>query len=165
MVNMRLLRSEVFDRLVHSTRPMTEEAVRITGIEQEMLEGQPTIDKVLPAFQKFVGESVLVAHNAAFDMKFLSILEAKTGIRFSNPILDTLLLSSAVLPNQDRHDLESLAKRFGINIFGRHTALGDALVTGEALLKLIVLLEEQGIMTFQQAREISRKTLYARISY
>jgi DNA polymerase-3 subunit epsilon len=130
-----------------------------------MLQGQPAIEQVLPAFQKFVGETVLVAHNAAFDMKFLHKLRERTGIEFSNPVLDTLLLSAVAQPNQERHNLEAISERFGITIVGRHTALGDALVTGEALIKLILLLEQQGIRTFAEARAASQKTLYARISY
>ncbi|HEX9181429.1 MAG TPA: exonuclease domain-containing protein, partial [Burkholderiales bacterium] len=67
MVNNRLLQHEVFDQLVDPRRGMSQESIRITGIDPSMLKGQPTLDKVLPAFHRFCEDTVLVAHNAAFD--------------------------------------------------------------------------------------------------
>jgi DNA polymerase-3 subunit epsilon len=108
---------------------------------------------------------VLVAHNAAFDMRFLQILEAKTGVAFTQPVLDTLLLSQVIHPNQAEHSLEAIAGRLGVPILGRHTALGDAIVTGEVFLKMTRLLAEKGIVTLKDAREAAEQTLYARIRY
>ena len=88
-----------------------------------MLEGKPTIAKVLPAFHAFAQDTVLVAHNAAFDMRFLQLKEAATGIVFDQPVLDTLLLSAVVHPNQESHRLEEIAARFDVTVLGRHTAL------------------------------------------
>jgi DNA polymerase-3 subunit epsilon len=80
-------------------------------------------------------------------------------------VLDTMLLSAVLHPAQRKHDIESIAERLGITIMGRHTALGDAIATGEVFLKLIPLLAEMGIRTLKQAREASRKTYYARLKY
>ncbi|NOY13566.1 MAG: hypothetical protein GXP51_07785, partial [Deltaproteobacteria bacterium] len=109
IVNGRLLYHEAIDQLIDPQRPVPQSSVDIHGIQPELLVGQPTIDKVLPHFHRFAENSVLVAHNAAFDMRFLQLKEESTGIKFENPVLDTLLLSSIIHPNQDSHSLEGLS--------------------------------------------------------
>lgn len=161
----RLLRQESFEQIVDPGRPIPPASIPIHGITPEMVSGRPRIEAVLPAFHRFARDTVLVAHNAAFDMKFLQLLEGRTGLRFDQPVLDTLLLSAIVNPEQESHRLEALAERFNIPVIGRHTALGDALVTAEVLLRLIPLLEAQGIRTLGQALEASRKTYFARLKY
>jgi len=91
--------------------------------------------------------------------------EAATGIAFHQPVLDTVLLSAVVHPHQESHRLEAIAERFNITVLGRHTALGDALVTAEIWLRLIPLLQERGIYTLRQARDAAQKTYYARLKY
>jgi DNA polymerase III subunit epsilon len=167
IVNGRLLKHETFDQLVDPKRYVRRESVEIHGISPEMLKGQPIIGQVLPAFHRFAEDTVLVAHNAAFDMRFLQMKEERTGVKFIQPVLDTLLLSAVAHPGFEagEHTLEVMAARFGIEFVGRHTALGDALVTGEVFLKLIPLLAERGIHTLKEARVASQKTLYARLDY
>ncbi len=161
----KLRRQECFEQLVDPQRPLSAAGIAIHGIEPQMLQGQPTIATVLPAFHAFVADSVLVAHNAAFDMRFLQLKEASTGVRFEQPVLDTLLLSAVLQPQQDSHRLEAIAERLGVPVLGRHTALGDALVTAEVFVKMLPLLEAAGIRTLGQALEASRKTYLARVSY
>ena len=165
IVNGRLLEHEVFEQLVDPGRPMSAKAAEVTGIDDAMIKGQPCIAKVLPAFHQFGEDTVLVAHNAAFDMRFLQLKETATGVRFTQPVLDTLLLSALVHPNLEGHGLEAIAERLGINVIGRHTALGDAIVTGQVFLRLVPLLAERGIRTLREAREASQSTFYARIEY
>jgi DNA polymerase-3 subunit epsilon len=163
--NNRLLRQEIFDQLVDPRRRITAITTEITGISQDMLAGQPTIEQVLPSFYKFTEGTVLIAHNAAFDMRMLQLKETQTGVRFANPVLDTLLLSAVTHANSKDHSLEAIAQRLGVNIFGRHTSLGDAMVTGEIFLKLIPLLAEQGIITLADARAAAEQTYLARVKY
>jgi DNA polymerase III subunit epsilon len=165
IVNGRLLESECFEQLVKPECIIRQDSIRIHGIQPEMLEGQPDVRQVLDLFQRFAEGTILVAHNAAFDMRLLQLQEKRTGIRFENPVVDTMLLSAVVHPAQRQHDLASIAKRLGITIMGRHTALGDAISTAEVYLKLIPLLAEIGIQTLKQAREASRKTYHARLKY
>ena len=165
IVNGRLLRQERFDQLVDPGRPLRPEGIPIHGITEEMVRGQPTIDVVLPAFHAFCSETVLVAHNAAFDMRFLQLKEERTGLKFVQPVLDTLLLSAVIHPNQESHKLDVIAERLGIQIVGRHNALGDAYATGEVFLKMLPLLAEKGIHTLRQALEASQKTYFARVKY
>ncbi len=164
-VNGKLLKQESFEQLVNPGRLIPAAGIPIHGITQDMVRGKPGISEVLPAFYAFAQDTVLVAHNAAFDMRFLQLLEASTGLVFSHPVLDTLLLSAVVHPNQEGHSLEAIAERFNINVLGRHTALGDAFVTAEVWLRLIPLLQAMGITTLRQAREAAQKTYYARLKY
>lgn len=163
IVNNRLLRQEVFDQLVDPGISIKPEAVRVHGITDSMVQGQPRIGDVLTAFHAFCAETVLVAHNGAFDMRFLEINEGRTGVRFAQPLLDTLLLSVVIHPHQESHQLESIAERMGVNVLGRHTALGDAFVTGEIFLKMIPLLADMGIVTLRQALDATQKTYIARL--
>jgi DNA polymerase-3 subunit epsilon len=165
LVNGKLRRSESFEQLVDPRRDIPPQSIPIHGIQPSMVVGQPTIDAVLPAFHAYVHDTVLVAHNAAFDMRFLQTKEQALGLRFDQPVLDTLLLSAVVHPNQESHKLEAIAERFDISVIGRHTALGDAIVTAEVFLKLIPLLAEKGIETLRQAREASQKTYFSRLKY
>jgi DNA polymerase-3 subunit epsilon len=165
IVNGRLLKNEVFEQLVDPRRALSRESAAIHGIGAEALEGQPVIARVLPAFHRFCEDSVLVAHNAAFDMRFLQLKETSSGVRFMQPVLDTLLLSAAVHPSHADHRLESIAERLGVRVIGRHTALGDALLTGEIFLKLLPLLAMRGVATLGEALEASRETYYARLQY
>jgi DNA polymerase-3 subunit epsilon len=165
IVAAKLRRQECFEQLVDPQRDIPAAGIPIHGIEPAMVQGQPTIDTVLPAFHAFAMDTVLVGHNAAFDMRFLQLKEARTGVRFEQPVLDTLLLSAVAQPNQESHGLEAIAERLGVTVMGRHTALGDAYVTAEVFLKLIPLLQAAGIHTLGQAREAAQKTLYARLQY
>ena len=103
LVNGKLLRQEAFEQLVDPQRSLPEAGIAIHGIQPEMVRGQPTIDRVLPAFHAYARDTVLVAHNAAFDMRFLQLAEARSGVVFDHPVLDTLLLSAVVHPNQESH--------------------------------------------------------------
>lgn len=165
IVNNRLLRQETFNQIVDPERPLRPEGIPIHGITEDMVRGQPNIDIVLPAFHEFCEDTVLIAHNAAFDMRFLQLKEERTGIRFTQPVLDTLLLSAVVNPAQESHRLDAILERLGVTIATRHNALEDALATGEVFLKLVPLLEAMGIVTVRQALEAAEKTYFARVKY
>lgn len=165
IVNGRLLGDDVFDQLVNPQRSLSRDSIRIHGIQEDMLIDQPTIETVLPLFHRFAEGTILVAHNAAFDMRMLQVKEGPTGVRFINPVLDTMLLSAVVHPAQESHNIEDIALRMGISIIGRHTALGDAMATGEIFLKLLPLLAKQGIQTLKDAILAAEKTYLARKKY
>ncbi len=165
VVNGRLVASDYFDQLVNPQRDIPLESIRFHGITEEMVRSEPTVDSVLPKFSNYVASSILVAHNAAFDMRMLQIYEPGTGIKFNQPVLDTLLLSSVVHPAHQNHNLRAIAHRLGINIVGRHTALGDAMATAKLFVKLLPLLAQKGIYTLKDAREASRKSYLSRLKY
>lgn len=158
IVNARLLEHECFERRVRPSRSVRASAEAVHGISTASLAGEPPLQAVLPAFARFCGDTVLVAHNAAFDLRFLELARARTGVAFEQPVLDTMLLSAAALPGlgADEHHLEQIAARLGVPAAGRHQALGDALITARVFLKLLPLLAARGIVTLGQAREASR---------
>jgi len=160
-----LRRGDSFEQLVDPGRALIEAGIAIHGIQPGMLKGQPTIAAVLPAFHAFAADSVPVAHNAAFDMRFLQLKEAATGVRFETPVLDTLLPLAVLHRQQECHRLEAIAERLGVAVLGRHTSLGDAIVTAEVFVKMIPPLDAAGIATLGQALEASRQSNLARLSY
>ena len=165
IVNTHILTEESFDQLVNPQREIPMSATKIHGISDAMVESQPTIDGVLPAFFKYTEDTIIVAHNAAFDMRMLQTYENRTGIRFVNPVLDTLLLSAIVHPAQEDQTLSSIVRRLGVSVVDRHTAMGDAMMTAKIFIRMIPLLENKGIRTLGEARAASEKTYYARLTF
>jgi DNA polymerase-3 subunit epsilon len=165
VVNGRLLHTETIHQLVDPKRTIPGQSIKYHGISDEMVKGKPTIDKVLPYFYRFSQNTVLVAHNAAFDMRMLQMKEKATGIHFINPVLDTMHLSAVLHPSHRDHDLDAIAQRLGVSIAKRHDALGDAITTGEVFLKMIPLLNKKGVYTLKDALTASQRTFYAKKKY
>lgn len=153
IVNGRLLRGEVFSTLVNPGRKIPSSSARIHGITDELVADAAPAAAVLPRFRDFVGDGVLIAHNAPFDMAFLEKRQTDAGVNFDGPVLDTVLLAAHIFGRSESLTLDALAARFGIVIppETRHTALGDSLATAEVLLKLIDLLEPAGVVTLGDA--------------
>ena len=154
--------ADAFSRLVNPGRAIPRASIRFHGITDDMVAGEPTIGDVLPAFHAFVGDAVLVAHNADFDMTFLRLKEAETGVEFANVVLDTLLISVFLDPVSQNHSLEAIAERLGVEVEGRHTALGDSIVTARVFCKLLPRLEARGITTLGQVLDASARIRRAR---
>ncbi|WP_042696121.1 exonuclease domain-containing protein, partial [Azospirillum sp. B506] len=151
VVGGRILTGETFNTLVDPRRPIPAESVPFHGITDGMVAGKPTIDAVLPQFRSFVSGAVLVAHNAAFDLKFLKMKERAAGVAFDCPVLDTMLLSRMLLGNDGDHTLDGIAERLGIAVVDRHTALGDSLVTAAVFLRMIEMLRARDVRTLDDA--------------
>lgn len=150
VVNGRILSGESFNRIVHPGMRIPPESIRFHGITDEMVKDKPPITVVMPQFRAYCSDAVLVAHNAAFDLKFLKMRERECGVKFDNPVLDTMLLSSYLDGPDAGHSLDDICDRYGIDITDRHTALGDAIVTAAVLLRQIDALEARGFTTLNQ---------------
>ncbi len=162
IVNGRILTGESFARLVNPKRDIPKSSIKFHGITEEMVTDKPPIQIILPQFHQFTQECILVAHNAAFDMKFLRLKEEECSLRFDQPVLDTLLLSVLLHDHKTQHGLDDIAQRFGVEIEGRHTAIGDALVTAGIFQRMIPMLEARGIVTLNDALEASNKVVEVR---
>lgn len=155
---------EEFNTLVNPGMPIPTSSIRFHGISDDMVAGAPAAADAIRAFAAFVKGSVLVAHNAAFDMKFLTMGEAEGSTAFDNPVLDTLLVSFVLQPNHSAHTLDAIAARFGVSISDevRHTARGDARATAEIFVKMLPALSRNGLVTLGEVLEASNRVFHIR---
>jgi DNA polymerase-3 subunit epsilon len=159
IVNGRILSGERFERLVKPQRPIPESSIPFLDITEDMVQQEPPIQVVLPQFKSFVNDAVLVAHNGTFDMNFFQLMEDKSGVKFENPILDTLLLSIIVEEDRTDHTLENIGQWLGVDVLGSHATMGDCFVTAQIFLRLLELLEAQGITTLGEVIAASEKVV------
>jgi len=144
----RVLTGEAIEWLINPGRPIPPASIKFHGLTDADVADKPAIEAVLPEFRSFVGDAVMVAHNAAFDMKFLSVRERAAGVRFDNPVLDTMLISSLLDGAEEDHSLDALCERYGVTVTARHSALADTIGTAQLLLGFIDRLEAKGLTTF-----------------
>lgn len=144
-----------FNQLVNPQRAIPQRIVEITGITDDMVKNQPTISEVLPDFEKFIEDCVLVAHNASFDIGFIREQFSKIGKTLNNPVLDTLELTRALFPGLKSHRLNIVAKHLNIPLLNHHRAVDDAKATSEIFLKSMELLDKNGINSFCQINRLT----------
>jgi DNA polymerase III subunit epsilon len=139
-----------FSSLVNPGVPISEMITNITGIDDATVANAPPIETVLPTFVSFAAGSVLVAHNAPFDLAFLDYeLGRLQRQSFPRPALDTLRLARKLCPQQ-RCSLSALSHRFDTRVKPVHRALQDAQATGELLVLFLSWLQEQGMSTLEE---------------
>lgn len=149
---------DIFNKLILPEGPISSEITNITGISQEMVAGSPRIADVLDEFVKFTGDSTLIIHNADFDIAFIK--EAlkkwkKNGIQ--NPVICTLRVARALLPNLGNHKLHTIAHYFKIPISARHRAIGDCEATFQVWLEMAKKLKDKGVGTKEQLENFIRE--------
>ncbi|MFN3720207.1 MAG: exonuclease domain-containing protein [Rhizobium rhizophilum] len=150
IVNGKRVKNEIFNLLVNPGRPIPPSSSAIHGVTDAMVADAISVQEAVRQFHRFAEGAVLVAHNAPFDMEFLSRRERELGLRFLNPILDTVLVSATAFGRAETHTLDALAERLGVSIDGddRHTALGDAIATADVFIKLKDMLAGRGLSRF-----------------
>lgn len=151
IVNGNIVPTETLDTLVDPERHIPKASTKIHHITNEMVRGQPTIDIAGRALHSFARGSVLVAHNAPFDMAFLHRNSDRIGATFEHTIIDTVLLSAVVFGQSQSHSLDDICARLGIEIppHQRHTAIGDTIATAQAFLKMLQIAKAKGIVTLE----------------
>lgn len=145
-----------FETLLNPQTPIPPFISALTGITDNMVKGAPLFTEVAEDLLRFIGDAVLVAHNAAFDIKFLNaeINRAFRGCKVANAHLCTVRLSKKLLPNLANHRLHTVAEHFSIPIFNRHRAAGDALATAKIFVHLLAHLNEKGVTDIGSARKL-----------
>ncbi|WP_100404451.1 PolC-type DNA polymerase III [Bacillus solitudinis] len=135
-----------FESFADPHEPLTNTIIELTGITDDMVKGQPEIVDVLKDFRAFVGDAILVAHNASFDMGFLNVGYQKIGqTEAPNPVIDTLELGRFLYPELKNHRLNTLCKKFDIELVSHHRAIYDAEATGYLLWKMVKDVDERDI--------------------
>lgn len=159
VLNGRIVEGEVLDTYVNPGRAIPPASTRIHHVKDAHVADAPDIGAVGRAFHHFARDAVLVAHNAPFDIGLLRQSQAEMGVEWNHPVLDTVLLSAVVFGTTEEHSLDALCVRLSITIPDhlRHTALGDARATAEALVKLLPLVDSKGIETFGQLIQETRQ--------
>jgi DNA polymerase-3 subunit epsilon len=155
----RILTGETFERLINPSRVIPASTTRIHGITTEMVRDKPPAHVILPQFKSFIGDSVLVAYNAAFDMKFLENGAGQAGVKFDNPC-SMPCFCPCICSRMSDFSLTATAERL-VRVFAG-TAIGDAMTTAAIFVKLLDLLRARGIETLGQAARISSRMMEQR---
>ena len=142
-----------FQAFVNPNQRLERRTIDLTGITDDLLEDAPSIEQVLPKFLEFVGDSVLVAHNADFDTSFIYRACKQQGIEYNLTSLDTLTIAQNLLPKQAKYTLDAVARYFKLEDFNHHRAGDDALICGKIFGNLIPLLKELGVEDIQSINE------------
>jgi len=137
--------TDVYNTFVNPGMHIPEKITELTGITDEMVMDARTIDKVLPEFFSFVGDRMLVAHNASFDIGFIRRACVNNGIKFTHTYLDTVALSKYVNPELKRHKLDILAEHYKLGEFNHHRASDDAEMLAQILTCMFDKLKGEGI--------------------
>lgn len=140
---------EIIDRFESFANPhhrLSATTINLTGITDDLVQNAPEVEEVLKKFHEWTGDDVLVAHNASFDMGFLNVGYKRFGLgKAENPVIDTLELARFLYPDMKNHRLNTLAKKFDVELTQHHRAIYDAEATGYLLLKMLKDATEKGI--------------------
>jgi DNA polymerase III subunit epsilon len=158
LVGGRMYRATSFDHLVNPGMAIPPRSTAIHGITDPMVADAPAFPEVFAALDTVMAGTVVVGHQIAFDLAMLRAECARNGCVWSEPLsLDTLLLATSLLPGLSSASLDAVAGELGVSVHGRHTALGDSLVTAEVFASLLPRLADQGVLTLGQATAFCRR--------
>lgn len=144
---MKIKNGEVLDEFscfVNPEKPIPQRVVEVTNITDDMVKDAETIDKVFPKILEFVGDSVLVAHNADFDIGFLKYNAKELGYSLENTYIDTLRLAKDLFPDYKKYKLGIIAENLGIKVEVAHRALDDVDTTVKVFNVMLNMLKEKG---------------------
>ena len=143
-----------FNELINPEKDISYKVQELTGITNDLIKDKPTIEEILPRFMEFVGDSVLVAHNAEFDIGFINQKCKEMNIEFKNKSVDTLMLARILLPHLKRFKLNNLTKELGVPLHNHHRAVDDAAATAQIFIKFLDMLEKKGAKKLSDVNEV-----------
>ena len=138
---------EVFNTFVDPEVPIPAEITELTGITDAMVEGAPKTEEAIKMFLDFIGDRMLVAHNASFDISFIRKAANDHNLTFNNAYLDTLSMSRFVNPDLKKHKLDVIAEYFGLGDFNHHRASDDAEMCSRIFYRMVSKLTNDGVST------------------
>ena len=139
-----------FQTFVDPHRPLQPKIVDLTGINDPMLAGQPDISEAMPKFLEYVGSRPLCAHNADFDIGFVTAACEKLGLPFHPTYVDTLILAQNLMPELGKYKLNIVADALSLPDFNHHRASDDAITCGYLLMRFFKMMQEQGLDSLQK---------------
>ena len=145
--------TERFSEFVNPEIPIPFRIEQLTSINDSMVAGAPTIDVILPRFEKFCKGCVMVAHNAEFDMSFIKKNYEDLGIEREDTIVDTVGMARFLLPQLNRFKLDTVAKAVGVSLEHHHRAVDDASCTAEIFVKFLQMCRERDIFDLDKLNE------------
>ena len=134
-----------FSTFVNPGIPVPFEITRLTSITDQMVMDAPGIEVVLPEFLAFIGDAVLVAHNASFDVGFLEQNMRYLDLMPDFTSVDTVALARMLLPTLSKFKLNIVANALNISLENHHRAVDDAGATAEIFVKFVHMLKDKGI--------------------
>ena len=145
--------TERFSEFVNPQIPIPFRIEELTSINDNMVADAPTIDVILPEFEKFCEGCVMVAHNAEFDMSFIRKNYEDLGIEREDTVVDTVGMARFLLPQLNRFKLDTVAKAVGVSLEHHHRAVDDASCTADIFVKFIQMCEERDIFNLDELNE------------
>ena len=153
-----------FSELINPEKDISYKIQELTGITNDLVKDKPTIEEILPKFMEFIGDSVVVAHNAEFDTGFISQKCREQGLEYKNKSIDTLMLSRILLPHLKRFRLNLIAKELGIPLLNHHRAVDDAEATANIFLKFLEMLQKKGANTLKDVNDVLGHIDYTKLT-
>ncbi len=160
----KVVNGEITDRFstfVNPEVPIPFEIEKLTSINDSMVIDSDTIEIILPQFLEFVGDAMLVAHNANFDVSFIKENAKRMDIPVDFTYVDTVGIARTLLTGQAKYTLDAVAKTLGISLENHHRAVDDAECTAEIFVKFITMLKKDGIETLEALNELGKSSVEA----
>ncbi len=143
-----------FSKFINPEIPIPYKITELTSITDEMVMSSPTIDVILPEFLEFIGDSSVVAHNAAFDTTFIKKFADDMGLSTDYSILDTMTLAHVLCPELGKFTLDRICKHLGIKLEHHHRAVDDAGATAQIFIRFLSMLKEKGINNLDELNSL-----------